>query len=212
MDRKTAFGILGLPPQANSRQVKAAFRAEAKIWHPDRFAGDPEGARRAEARMKEINAAFMSLKPLLAEPAKQEPECNAAEAESHVRKRNPKTEPVKEFGVFSSFRTFFKKQPGRTREQAKVRSRKMKVDRKMKAAPKKQRDFKSVFNRVAPGLHGSACREGRAVRRPAMPYDNYRRYMALKKRMKSVQQRSQEGGIGRVEKISPVRRVDGLGE
>ena len=49
--------ILGIKPDADERDAAAAYRAQAKRWHPDRGGGE-EAAR----RMAEINAAYDLLR------------------------------------------------------------------------------------------------------------------------------------------------------
>jgi curved DNA-binding protein CbpA len=49
--------ILGVPEGVDERELTAAYRAQAKLWHPDRGGGD-EAAR----RMAEINAAYDLLR------------------------------------------------------------------------------------------------------------------------------------------------------
>ena len=51
------YSILGLAPGAGERDVAAAYRDQAKRWHPDRGGGE-EAAR----RMAEINAAYDLLR------------------------------------------------------------------------------------------------------------------------------------------------------
>jgi DnaJ domain len=49
--------ILGVPEGVDERELTAAYRAQAKLWHPDRGGGE-EAAR----RMAEINAAYDLLR------------------------------------------------------------------------------------------------------------------------------------------------------
>jgi hypothetical protein len=53
----TAFRVLGIDATATHAEVKARYRALAKEWHPDRFAGDARRVAEAEARMSQINVA-----------------------------------------------------------------------------------------------------------------------------------------------------------
>jgi len=57
--------ILGIKPDADERDVAAAYRAQAKRWHPDR-GGGVEAAR----RMAEINAAYDMLRAGVAQAAR----------------------------------------------------------------------------------------------------------------------------------------------
>ena len=51
------FEILNVSPGSSREQVRAAYRALARRWHPDRF---PEGPERlwAEQKMTSINIAY----------------------------------------------------------------------------------------------------------------------------------------------------------
>jgi DnaJ-domain-containing protein 1 len=53
----TYYDILGVPPGADNREIKAAFRKLAKLSHPDFNAGDEE----AERRFKKIDRAYKVL-------------------------------------------------------------------------------------------------------------------------------------------------------
>ena len=52
---------LELEPGASQAEIKQAFRDLAKIWHPDRFAGDARVRARAQDKFVEINNAYHSL-------------------------------------------------------------------------------------------------------------------------------------------------------
>ena len=53
--------VLGLEPGASLGEVKKAYRAEVKRWHPDRFNCDPRLEQGAEEKLKEINEAYNAL-------------------------------------------------------------------------------------------------------------------------------------------------------
>jgi molecular chaperone DnaJ len=59
------YVVLGLRAEATSKDVTAAFRRLAMLWHPDRHS-DTDKAK-AEVRFKEINAAYM----LLSDPSRR---------------------------------------------------------------------------------------------------------------------------------------------
>ena len=52
------YRVLGVMPGADDVVIRAAYKALAQRYHPDRFSGDPAEAHR---RMAEINAAFAIL-------------------------------------------------------------------------------------------------------------------------------------------------------
>jgi DnaJ domain len=62
------YAILGLTPGADAAAMAAAYRAQAKRWHPDRGGGE-EAAR----RMAEINAAYDLLRAGAAHTSRPRP-------------------------------------------------------------------------------------------------------------------------------------------
>ncbi len=56
--------ILGLKPGATREEVDTAYRDLAKVWHPDRFSGNPRLQKKAEEKIKEINAAYEYIKSI----------------------------------------------------------------------------------------------------------------------------------------------------
>lgn len=54
--------ILGLKPNASEEEVNQAYRDLANVWHPDRFVGNPRLQKKAEEKLKEINAAYEYIK------------------------------------------------------------------------------------------------------------------------------------------------------
>ncbi|MEY4198711.1 MAG: hypothetical protein RLZZ265_451 [Verrucomicrobiota bacterium] len=52
---------LGLAPGASPEDIKRAYLALVKRWHPDRFAHDPEQQTLAEDRLRSINVAYEAL-------------------------------------------------------------------------------------------------------------------------------------------------------
>ena len=52
------YKVLGVSPDASDEEIKRAYRALAKKYHPDRNPGDAEAAR----KMQEINAAYEQIK------------------------------------------------------------------------------------------------------------------------------------------------------
>lgn len=213
MDKKTACQILGIGPDADLDQAKTAYRARAKEWHPDRFAKDTEGLSGAEEKMKLINAAFRFLAPVLKSSSPKNGETKSPEKEAV---------PPNPAGLFSSVCRWFENRSSDSKQRYRERSRKgarqgakkpvRQPGRSPGRRPGQRPDFASVLNAVAPGSQPESCLGGRWGRQPLDPYKNYRKHMAVKKRLKAARHRSEQLGSGRVEKVTPVRRVQGTGE
>jgi hypothetical protein len=56
-----ALDVLALRPGASAVEIKGAYRDLVKVWHPDRFGGDPRLREKAEDKLKQINEAYMVL-------------------------------------------------------------------------------------------------------------------------------------------------------
>lgn len=68
-----AFASLGVSPDADPAQIKAAWRALVRTYHPDRMRGDTAAANR---RLAELNAAFdlvSSWSPATQKPTPRRP-------------------------------------------------------------------------------------------------------------------------------------------
>lgn len=60
--RKEALTILEVAETATREEIQRAYRTLARVWHPDRFPNDPELQRKAQDKLKQINAAYEILK------------------------------------------------------------------------------------------------------------------------------------------------------
>ena len=65
MELLRSLKVLSLGKDATLDDVKAAYRKLCKVWHPDRFGDDAELRADAEAKMREVNAAYEYVCPEL---------------------------------------------------------------------------------------------------------------------------------------------------
>ena len=54
--------MLDLPATASRQEIRDAYRLLVKVWHPDRFVGDPEVQRAAAEKLKAVNTAYALLR------------------------------------------------------------------------------------------------------------------------------------------------------
>ena len=70
---KDSYEILGVNPNSSDEEIKTVYKRLAKKYHPDNFATASENKKKqAEERMKDINAAYDSIKEERSRP-KQSP-------------------------------------------------------------------------------------------------------------------------------------------
>jgi preprotein translocase subunit Sec63 len=50
--------LLGLKPGASPEEMNQAYRDLVNVWHPDRFGDNERLRRKAEEKLKDINAAY----------------------------------------------------------------------------------------------------------------------------------------------------------
>lgn len=55
------YRLLDLDPRASDEEVNRAHRDLMKVWHPDRFGHDPSLRRKAEEKLKAVNAAHDTI-------------------------------------------------------------------------------------------------------------------------------------------------------
>jgi DnaJ-class molecular chaperone len=68
MDIQRCFEVLELDPDAGVDDAKQAYRDMVNIWHPDRFSSNPRLQKKSEERLKEINIAYETIRPVLSAP------------------------------------------------------------------------------------------------------------------------------------------------
>ena len=76
---KNPYEVLGVSPSATNEEIRDAYRALAKNYHPDNYSDSPL-ADMAEEKMKEINAAYDEI---LRQRAEQKNNSNRSESYNH---------------------------------------------------------------------------------------------------------------------------------
>src|SRR6476619_272699 len=96
------YQTLELEPGASKAEIKQAYRDLAIVWHPDRFTDNPRLREKAEAKLKQINAAYEFLKSTQPQSSQKKvqtkPEQKAAakpKQKVEVKQEEPITIPVK---------------------------------------------------------------------------------------------------------------------
>jgi curved DNA-binding protein CbpA len=60
-DDNRDYAVLDLNPSASPAEIHQAYRDLVQVWHPDRFAHNPRLQRKADAKIRAINAAYARL-------------------------------------------------------------------------------------------------------------------------------------------------------
>lgn len=92
------FEILGLRPGASQKEIKAAYRDLAKVWHPDRFSSDPRLQAKAQEKLKEIIEAYEYLKDY-----EHSPDVKTYNSPNETETYSPKAVPDDDQKTFSTF-------------------------------------------------------------------------------------------------------------
>ncbi|MEA1900974.1 MAG: DnaJ domain-containing protein [Thermodesulfobacteriota bacterium] len=96
MDIKQSFEILELDRGASTDEIKQSYKDIVTVWHPDRFSNNPRLRQRAEEKLKEVNAAYDTVKSYLSSEQRMEPKQENAQPDAAPY---DKTEAVVEAGT-----------------------------------------------------------------------------------------------------------------
>lgn len=87
------YALFGLSPGATTEEVKRAYRALVRKWHPDQMTHDARKHRVAEERMKELNLAYARLEYLAEHPAAAPPSMKQATVRRSTNEAPPGYDP-----------------------------------------------------------------------------------------------------------------------
>ena len=65
MDILRCYKILELDHEASMEEAREAYIDMARVWHPDRFTGNPRLRKKAEEKLKVINIAYAEIRSRL---------------------------------------------------------------------------------------------------------------------------------------------------
>ena len=99
MDIKRCYEILELDPGASPDEAKQAYKDIVNVWHPDRFSSNLRLKEKAEEKIKEINAAYDTVKSFLSSKQTQEPEKQETPRAGLNAEARDNTEAVVEAGT-----------------------------------------------------------------------------------------------------------------
>ena len=89
MDQDKAYELLGVKPGVSNRDLKAAHRDLAKVWHPDRFLHDPRLQQKALEKLKQINEAYeLLISGKSPRPAPSQPVYSQPRRQTTTRRRS----------------------------------------------------------------------------------------------------------------------------
>jgi len=99
MDIMRCFEVLELDPGASPDEAKQAYKDIVNVWHPDRFSSNLRLKEKAEEKIKEVNAAYDTVKSFLSSKQTQEPEKQETPRASSNAEARDNTEAMVEAGT-----------------------------------------------------------------------------------------------------------------
>ena len=155
MDIKRCFEILDLDPDASQDEAKQAYKDIVNVWHPDRFSGNLRLKEKAEEKIKEINAAYDTIKSFLSSKQTRKQEKQETPRAGANTEANDNTEAMFEAGtnlILNACSYFYRTIRGFVAEQA------QKLEEKAESEP-------AYSNRKEWQGMGSCRRSGRGMGR-----------------------------------------------
>jgi curved DNA-binding protein CbpA len=221
MNLKDCYKILAIAPGTPLGLVKRAYKNQIKIWHPDRFSGDPALQSLAEENTKKVNLAYaMIASDLQSQPpdfkrAKTgpSPKARAAVQKAEPTKGDspPKKEPAddeKDINFWQSVRDFLETLRQNPAQMPPRPHRAGYTDMKReRRTPRRRKPFNKILEEAA--VSPPSPRRSSRIRKSLSPWNR-----ALRNRAKGRRRGGAIQGIGESRRVGPVRpveRIRGIG-
>lgn len=213
MNIHDCYDLLGLDRDASIDDIRKAYKAMVKSWHPDQFSDNPELKQKADEKLKTINIAYSTLKSFIktkqADTSRLQNRTEFQSGLAPFHGNEPDGHFIKRiFSVFSNLldRIFdpvqIEKQVRQTSEAVKTDQRKS-CQQACRRNPEGRFDNRQFSRILHDKLHtgdGIGSDQGRPGNRSAG---------MLKRTHRLAQHRVGDSGI--VSRISPVSRIRGIG-
>ena len=111
MDIERCYEVLELDPGASPDEAKQAYKDIVNVWHPDRFSSNLRLKEKAEEKIKEINAAYDTVKSFLSSKQTQKPEKRETPRAGSNAEAGDNTEAMVEAGtniILNACSSFYK--------------------------------------------------------------------------------------------------------
>lgn len=105
MNITKSYKTLDLKNGASIDDARKAYKDMVRVWHPDRFTGNPRLRAKANEKLKEINLAYGEIKTFLAKDFLIRPDTGKSAHKKGAVRVDPKARlfPVKILGLLFSF-------------------------------------------------------------------------------------------------------------
>ncbi len=220
MEHRRFLEIMSIKETATQKELQAAYKRLVKIWHPDQFVYQPKHQAIAQEKLKEINIAYQEASQFI-KGREEKGKCIPSD-DLGVRHQDPHTETKKKTPP-TPWRSYY----DRIKKNL-VTAKKQFSEMKMpptgsadRARPKKEimrpqkgyepSDFNEVFCETLQARGSGVANYSRKRQFPWQRVSTCRRMASPKRTSCSTRPRGR-CGAQRIEKISPVAKINRIGK
>ena len=213
MNVRTSYDILHVSRKATLEEAKEAYKRLVKLWHPDQYGNLPEKQKIAQEKLKEINVAYRDIVAIIKNSPVETESTVGEKGKQRYQDENPENENRKKTAFWNIITKYITNNICRL-----VRSEDPEQNTRLSPGTPRGHHAASVGGRagVAPDfqqIFKRAVQEkrfGAGIRQRQMKRKRIRGQFgnAASYRIKSINRRTHGD---RVEKITPVRRVNRIG-